>query len=119
MAKVKSKRGRPVSVWTPEHLKEVEKKIIKYTDETDCPIIAEFAYQSNILREQLYQYPELTYSIKRLINKKETYLERYGLEKNNTMAIFSLKQLGWKDNQDSETTQSQKITIKLPSEFGN
>jgi len=92
------KAGAKITKWTQEYLRQVELDIMKYTDETDIPIIAEFSYQSGILREQLYQYPELTYAIKRLLAKKETALERKGLEGNNTMSIFSLKQLGWRDN---------------------
>lgn len=112
-----NKKGRPVSKWTEEYLKEVESKIIKYTDATKLPILAEFAYLNNITREQLYQYPDLTYAIKRLLLKKEAQLEKYGLSKNNTMAIFSLKQLGWTDKSEitgkdgKDLINEVKITI--------
>ena len=53
---------KKVEKWTVEYLKSVEKKIIEYTDKTEIPILAEFAYKNNITREQLYQYPALTYA---------------------------------------------------------
>lgn len=97
---MKKKVGAPVTKWTAEYLKSMESKIIDYTNKTKIPILAEFAYTHNVLREQLYQYPELSYAIKRLMTKKESQLEKYGLSKNNTMAIFSLKQLGWTDKNE-------------------
>jgi len=115
--KKKNKVGAPVTKWTPEYLAEFEKKIIDYTDKTKIPILAEFAYQNNISREQLYQYPELTYAIKRLLLKKESQLEKFGLTKNSSMAIFSLKQLGWTDKSEitgkdgKDLINEVKITI--------
>jgi len=97
LAKVKNKGGRP-RIYTTEFNIELKEKLEKYIDETDIPIVAEFAYQNFIPRQKLYEFAELNDSIKRLIDKKETALERKGLLSNNTMCIFSLKQLGWKDN---------------------
>lgn len=114
----KNKGGRPV-VYTVEKLKEIERKIIEYTDNTDVPKIAEFSYLNNIMREELYKHPQLNYSLKRLLAKKETALEELGLEKNNTMAIFSLKQLGWRDNQDVSITISDKeISKRIEERLG-
>lgn len=79
---------------------DLHDRLVKYIDETDIPIVAEFAYQNKINRSQLYElYPD---TIKMLIDKKEAQLERGGLDKkiDKTMAIFSLKQLGWKDVQE-------------------
>lgn len=59
----------------------------------------------------------LSTCIKRLVDAKEYMLERKGLEGTieKTMAIFSLKQLGWKDRQevglDEETRTALKINI--------
>ena len=77
-------------------------RLEKYVEETDIPIVAEFAYQNRVRRQYLYENPLFQDSIKRLIDKKEAQLERGGLDKSidKTMAIFSLKQLGWKDVQD-------------------
>lgn len=104
---------KKVEKWTVEYLKSVEKKIIEYTDKTEIPILAEFAYKNNITREQLYQYPALTYALKRLIAKKEAQLERQGLAQNNTMAIFSLKQLGWRDYFKDEAHSLTDEEMKL------
>ena len=93
----KNKGGRPVTVYTPERLEEIRLLIEAYIEETEIPILAEFAYKNDIPREILYRHEELSHAIKKLMNKKETELERLGLKTNNTMAIFSLKQLGWKD----------------------
>lgn len=112
----KNKTGRPVSKWTPEYLKKVERMIINYTDKTKLPILAEFAFQNDFIREQLYKYPELSYAIKRLLAKKEVQLEKIGLAKNNSMAIFSLKQLGWRDseikNDNSGLTNDEIANLK-------
>lgn len=57
-------------------------------------------------------------SIKRLIDAKEFMLERKGLEGtiSKSMAIFSLKQLGWKDQREvelgDEAAKVLKITLK-------
>ena len=87
-------------IYTPKKLAEISNKLIEYVDKTDIPIIAEFAYQNKILRQTLYEHEELADSIKYCKDKKEANLERQALEGkiNHTMAIFSLKQFGWKDN---------------------
>lgn len=78
------------------------KNLLKYMEETDIPILAEFAYKNGVHREELYGMEELSYAIKLLMSKKEGALERGGLEKtvNHSMAIFSLKQMGWRDVQE-------------------
>jgi len=93
--------GRPVT-YTESVLKELIKKLNKYCDSEEIPILAEFAYKNNIRRQALYEHPELTDAIKRITEKKEAQLERNALlgAVNPTMAIFSLKQLGWKDKQE-------------------
>ena len=104
-----AKRGRPVSVYTQERLKQIEKNMDKYTDETDIPILAEFAYKNDIIREELYKHPELSYAIKKMMCKKEAQLEKLALMNvvNPSMAVFSLKQLGWTDKQIVETNVSE------------
>jgi predicted CopG family antitoxin len=68
-------------------------------------------------RQKLYEFAEkneeFNDTIKELIDKKEAQLERLALEKgiDNTMAIFSLKQLGWKDRTETEHTGT--VGIKL------
>lgn len=94
-----SNAGRP-KVYNKKEIQAILEKLNEYIDNTKIPIVAEFAYQNDIRRAALYEQPELAYAIKKLIDKKEAELERKGLETNNSMAIFSLKQLGWKDRQD-------------------
>ena len=99
----KNKGGRPIE-YTEEVCNKIIKQVRDYTDTTECPKIAEFCYLNDIRKQVLYSHPEFSDSIKRLIEKKEAYLEQFGLDKNNSMAIFSLKQLGWKDTQSIEYT---------------
>jgi hypothetical protein len=95
--------GHP-KIWQGEKLQELIAHFKKYIDETEIPIVAEFAYKYNIRRQLLYELPELSDTIKEIIEKKESALERKALEGdiNVSMAIFSLKQLGWKDKQEHE-----------------
>lgn len=91
----------------------------EYIASTDIPILAEFAYQHNVLRESIYDYPEFSTLRKTLIAKKEAQLERKGLEGeiDRTMAIFSLKQLGWTDRQQMEHTGEGGGPVAISVEF--
>ena len=109
--------GRP-RTFTDEQVAEIREKLVQYIATTEIPIVAEFAYQNDINRQILYDYPEFSTLTKKLIAKKEAQLERKGLmnEVNSTMAIFSLKQLGWTDKQEmkiegGETPVEIKQTI--------
>ncbi len=95
--------ARPVK-YTEEYLEEIKEKLSEYIDNTDIPIIAEFAYKNKIPRQKLYEFNALNDTIKECIDKKEAQLERLALDGDvdKTMAIFSLKQLGWKDKQEIE-----------------
>ena len=96
---------------------ELAVKLEKYINETEIPIIAEFAYQNNIPKARLYEQPELEELLKRCTAKKEAALERKSLagEVNTTQAIFSLKQLGWRDQKQHEHTGpgGGPITVKI------
>jgi len=100
--------GRPIE-YTEEEINKIKAKIEKYIKETEIPIVAEFAYKNDIRRQTLYELPQLSDTIKKLIDKKEAQLENKGLfnEVNNTMAVFSLKQLGWTDN------KQEKVIVEL------
>lgn len=113
----KNEVGRPVK-YTKEKLEEINSALKKYVDEEDIPILAEFAYQNDINRTKLYEFDELKDAIKKCVTKKEANLERFGLlgQVNTTIAIFSLKQLGWTDGrydkkeiQESETNPQEII----------
>lgn len=89
------------------------KDIEEYTRVTEYPILKEICY----LKYYDYDYvmklqrkdDELRQSIKRLINKKESYLEREGVKGNinSTMAVFTLKQLGWRDKIEKEENEEK------------
>ena len=55
-----------------------------------------------------------------LIAKKEAQLERLALEKqiDSRMAIFSLKQLGWKDKAELEHTGNVTVEINVIKRYG-
>lgn len=97
--------GRPRKL-TDERVSELLGLLEEYIRDTDIPILAEFAYQNNIDRATLYDYDEFSTLRKALIAKKEAQLERMGLagEVDRTMAVFSLKQLGWSDKQQLQHT---------------
>jgi hypothetical protein len=88
----------------------------KYIDNTTLPIIAEFAYMNDIERQYLYDNQMFSTLLKKCTAKKEANLEKGALtgKLNPNMAIFSLKQLGWKNNQETEgkTTPTINITLK-------
>ena len=94
-------RNRELDVGRPKKDRgDLLQRLERYISETPIPIVAEFAYLNDVRRTLLYElYPD---TIKKLIDKKESALERGGLNKtiDKTMAIFSLKQLGWRDVQD-------------------
>jgi len=115
--------GRPRN-FNPEQMQELVKKFEEYIDNTDVPIIAEFAYKNNILKQELYDWPEFSNLLKKCVAKKESQLEKGALANklNPTMCIFSLKQLGWKDRQEvnnivdikmDESSLEEKITELL------
>ena len=108
MAKV----GRPPKYTEPD-INEMVRKFTEYIDDKDMPIIAEFAYLNDIDRLYLYDHMEFSTLLKKAIAKKESYLEEKGLkgEVNPTMAIFSLKQLGWRDKQEVEHSGEIKTTM--------
>lgn len=91
-------------------LKNLCKIIDEYTNKTSIPILKEVCYQNDLNYSYVMQMRtkeenvELSNSIKRLLDKKEAQLERLGLtgKIDRGMAIFSLKQLGWKDKPEQE-----------------
>ena len=87
----------------------------KYIDNTTLPIIAEFAYMNDIERQYLYDNQMFSTLLKKCIAKKEANLEKGALtgKLNPSMAIFSLKQIGWKDKQADELQQQPVINISL------
>ena len=102
--------GRPVE-YSPERIQEIKDAMERYIQETDIPIVAEFAYLHDIRRQKLYEIPELTDTLGKLIDKKESTLEKGGLlgDYNASMAKFSLAQLGWSEKQETKVDGGVQI----------
>lgn len=104
--------GRPKK-YNEEWIKTGLKSIKKYIQDTELPILKEWCYQNDISSTYIYEIEEFSEPIKKLLDKKEAQLERLGQENkiNPTMAVFSLKQLGWKDRQEIETTGKGEVEV--------
>jgi hypothetical protein len=107
----RGKKPGPHPTWTEARIQELNDALLKYIDETEVPIVSEFAYRNKINRTQIYEMPIISDTIKLLITKKEAQLEKglLGGAIPPSAGIFSLKQLGWKDTQD--VAVSGKVTI--------
>lgn len=81
---------------------ELLEALTQYIEITEIPILAEFAHDHGVLRQYLYDLPELSDALKACTQKKEAQLEKLTLNGKvvPSMAIFSLKQLGWKDTHE-------------------
>lgn len=99
---------------------ELLDELLQYIENTAIPIVAEFAYTRGVRRDYLYDMPELTNALKACIEKKESALERKALagDVNVTMAIFSLKQLGWSDRQDITHKGDKELPVYISSTDG-
>lgn len=92
--------------------------IEEYTNDTELPILKEVCYLNNWNYDYIMQMQRdnesLSHSIKTLLNKKEVQLEKGGIsgKYNNTMVIFSLKQLGWRDKQDIDIHSEELSKVK-------
>lgn len=111
MAKV----GRPPKVKESD-MPELVERFRKYIEETDIPIIAEFAYKNELTKQYMAERVEFSNLVKLCLQKKEAALEKGTLTGtlNPAMAIFSLKQMGWRDKQEIEHSGDLEIKIQLP-----
>ena len=109
--------GHPIE-YTPERIQEIKEAMERYIDENSVPIVAEFAYLQRIRRQKLYEIPELSDTLERLINNKESQLEKGGLSNvlNASMAKFSLAQLGWSEKQETKVTGDIPVSISAKIE---
>lgn len=107
--------GRPIE-WTKKRKAALLADFLTYIDESDIPIIAEFCAKNHLYRQLMYDFEEFSDAIKQCTTKKEAALESLGLTNNinSTMAIFSLKQLGWKDKTEIEHSGSVTIIDDIP-----
>lgn len=106
--------GRPRK-FSDAQIKELQVAFEKYIDKTPIPIIVEFCSQNKIIRQNLYDYSEFATLLKQCTEKKEANLEKLALlgKINVTQAIFSLKQLGWSDKQQTEITGKDRGPLKI------
>jgi len=120
--KHKNPGGRPKK-WSDKEIELIRAKLNEYINKTQIPIIAEFAYKNNLLRESLYDNEEFSTLLKKCIYKKQVMLEKGTLigQLNPAMAIFSLKQIGWRDKQEIDHTIQGLGTLfqKDPNEKEN
>ena len=106
--------GRPKK-WTKQKIEEVRHALEEYTNNTDIPILVEFAYQSGVTRQRLYEFAgenqAFSDTIRKCLEKKEAVLEKKALTKevNHSMAIFSLKQMGWRDTPKEEDQGAEAL----------
>ena len=124
MAEKKKSGRKPSGKYNTAEMAEI---INKYTDEAELPILKEVCYLNSWYYVYLTELQEkenelpiedrlLTLSIKRLLSKKEVELEKGALigKYQQTMAVFSLKQLGWRDKQDVEVDiKPFEVKIKI------
>jgi len=105
--------GRPPK-YTPELLAQLVESFESYIDDTEIPILKEWCVANKVPANHIYDYPEFGESIKRCVDKKEVALERSALEGrvNVSMAIFSLKQLGWRDKQEFDHSGELRVTVE-------
>lgn len=97
-------------------IKEMVQKINNYTDNTklpDIPILKEICVENDWNYDYIMKLQrgneELRQSIKRLLMKKEVLLEK-GMTGGQLVAsasIFSLKQLGWRDEAKIEILEQE------------
>lgn len=97
--------ARPLIFETPEDLSEAIKE---YFETNDRPTLAGLAYALNIDRQTLYNYgkrDEFFDIIKRARDKvASVYEERLVYENSPTGVIFALKNMGWQDKKEVEST---------------
>lgn len=94
---------------------ELREALLTYIDANEIPIVAEFASTHGVDRQRLYEWVELADAIKACVVKKEAGLERQALKGaiNCSMAIFSLKQLGWKDTHEQTHKSDGPLTFQM------
>lgn len=92
-----------------------------YIEQTEIPIVAEFAVSQGFGKHVIYDMAndseEFANLLKKCTTKKESALERQGLLGNVAlpMAIFSLKQLGWTDKQDTTLKGDKEAPLVISS----
>lgn len=104
-------------------LTELVDAATQYADTAPIPIVKEFALQVGYAREYLYElaaaHPKsgLREALQRIIDQKEIILEKGALTGalDRSMAIFSLKQIGWRDQPPDNKQSDDKLDALLRS----
>lgn len=107
--------GRPSTGKYDSFARKLNKYIKDCRAEEKLPILKEFCLERGFDYEYVYalarKHPdsELAQSIKKCVGYKEVDLERGGLtgKYDRTMAVFSLKQLGWTDKPKKEQPEGE------------
>lgn len=108
-----------VRVKTEDLIKDVPVYLKECELNGTIPQVIRFARRHGYTKQGLYQRmesePALVDSIRQIIEEKELILEENGLigKYNSSMAIFSLKQLGWKDKNELELSTEDDNTTGL------
>lgn len=121
-----NKMGRPPKVNIDDLINDAD----DYIKKADPPIVNEYAHLHNITGNYLYHLadkleakgePELKHTIKKIAEAKAITLEKKALKGryNASMAIFSLKQLGWKDKQEEKSDDDDLVKQFLEELKGN
>lgn len=109
--------GRPPKV----NIQELIDGVDAYIKKANPPIVAEYAHKNGITRQRLYQlaneHEEIFDAIKKISESKEIMLEKKGLtgRYSTSMAIFSLKQLGWRDKIEHDVSTKDGMLADLIS----
>lgn len=120
----KSKNGKhigPPIQFTPEVIEELRQEFWHYLfDEDDkgnfktlVPSVTDFAVKHKTHKQRIYEIPELREMAELCKSRKENALEQGALNGtlNVSMAIFSLKQLGWTDKNELELSGKRPIVF--------
>ena len=104
--------GRPLKYGTPEELQTLIDGYFNSTPIGDVTITG-LAIHLNTSRETLINYEardEFFDTIKKAKDRVEHAYEMRGLKVGNAFDIFRLKNMGWKDKQEVESSGSLAIT---------
>ena len=103
--------GRPPK-FTMKQIRELMVEFTQYIETEIIPTVAGFAADHKLGKNYFYDRAEFSELIKRCHSKREAGLERGAIsgEINPTVAIFALKQLGWRDKFDYNVTVREGLS---------
>lgn len=116
--------GRPRRVSDKQLIKDAELYLQECRDNGEIPQVIRFAQRNHMTKQNLYHRADLNTdlfdSIKAITDEKQLVLEENALmgKYNATMAIFSLKQLGWRDKVEVQADVDSTVmagVVEIPS----